>query len=35
MKTKNLIIGSVWASITIIFAVLMGLGTSYSNNPAQ
>jgi hypothetical protein len=35
MKTKNLIIGSVWAAITIIFTVLMVLGSGYSNNPSQ
>lgn len=35
MKSKNLIILSVWSAVTIIFGILMLLGVTYSNNPAQ
>ena len=35
MKSKNLIILSVWSAITIIFALLIILGAGYSNNPTQ
>jgi hypothetical protein len=35
MKTKNLIILSVWLAVTIIFVSLMFLGASYSDNPTQ
>ena len=35
MKSKNLIILSVWSAITIIFALLMILGAGYSDNPSQ
>ena len=35
MKSKNLIILSVWSAVTIIFALLMILGASYSDNHIQ
>jgi ABC-type transport system involved in multi-copper enzyme maturation permease subunit len=35
MKSKNLIILSVWSAITIIFALLITLGVSYGDNPTQ
>jgi hypothetical protein len=35
MKSKNLIILSVWSAVTIIFALLITLGASYSDNPTQ
>jgi len=35
MKSKNLIILSVWSAVTIIFALLMILGAGYSDNPSQ
>jgi hypothetical protein len=35
VKNKNLIILSVWSGLTIIFALQMVLGASYSDNPAQ
>ena len=35
MKSKNLIILSVWSGLTIIFALQMVLGASYSHNPTQ
>jgi ABC-type transport system involved in multi-copper enzyme maturation permease subunit len=35
MKGKNLIILSVWSAVTIIFALLIILGTSNSDNPTQ
>ena len=35
MKSKNLIILSVWSGLTIIFALLIVLGASYSDNPTQ
>jgi hypothetical protein len=35
MKSKNLIILSVWSAVTIIFALLIILGTSNSDNPTQ
>jgi len=35
MKSKNLIILTVWSAVTIIFALLITLGASYSNNPTQ
>ena len=35
MKSKNLIILSVWSAATIIFALLITLGAVYSDNPTQ
>jgi hypothetical protein len=35
MKSKNLIILSVWSAVTIIFALLITLGAVYSDNPTQ
>jgi ABC-type transport system involved in multi-copper enzyme maturation permease subunit len=35
MKSKNLIILSAWSAVTVIFALLIILGASYSNNPEQ
>ena len=35
MKSKNLIVLSVWSAVTIIFALLMILGASYSDNSTQ
>jgi len=35
LKSKNLIILSVWSAITIIFTLLIVLGAGYSNNPTQ
>jgi len=35
MKSKNLMILSVWSAVTIIFALLIMLGIGYSDNPAQ
>ena len=35
MKSKNIIILSVWSAVTIIFALLMTLGAGYSDNPTQ
>ncbi len=35
MKSKNLIILSVWSAVTIIFALLITLGAGYSDNPTQ
>lgn len=35
MKSKTLIILSVWSAVTIIFGILMLLGVAYSDNPTQ
>lgn len=35
MKSKNLIVLSVWSAITIIFALLIWLGVETSSNPTQ
>ena len=35
MKSKNLIILSVWSAVTIIFSLLITLGAIYSDNPTQ
>ena len=35
MKSKNVIIISVWSAVTIIFVSLIFLGASYSDNPTQ
>lgn len=35
MKSKNLIILSAWSAVTVIFALLMILGASNSDNPTQ
>jgi ABC-type transport system involved in multi-copper enzyme maturation permease subunit len=35
VKSKNLIILCVWSGLTIIFVLLIVLGASYSDNPAQ
>ncbi len=35
MKSKNLIILSAWSAVTVIFALLIILGTSNSDNPTQ
>ncbi len=35
MKSKNLIILSVWSAATIIFALLITLGVVYTDNPTQ
>ncbi len=35
MKSKSLLIISTWSAVTIVFALLMVLGTYYSDNPTQ
>jgi hypothetical protein len=35
MKSKNLIILSVWSAVTIIFSLLIALGAIYSDNATQ
>jgi hypothetical protein len=35
LKSKNLVIISVWSAITIIFAFLITFGAFYSDNPMQ
>ena len=35
MKSKNLVILSVWSAVTIIFSLLITLGTVYGDNPTQ
>jgi uncharacterized BrkB/YihY/UPF0761 family membrane protein len=35
MKSKNLIILSVWSAVTIIFSLLIALGAIYSENATQ
>jgi membrane protein DedA with SNARE-associated domain len=35
MKSKNLIILSVWSAVTIIFALFITLGVSFGDNPTQ
>ena len=35
MKSKNLLILSVWSAVTIVFALLITLGVAYGDNPAQ
>ncbi len=35
MKSKNLIILTVWSAVTIIFALLITIGASFSVNPTQ
>ncbi len=35
MKSKNLVILSVWSAATIIFVLLIALGAVYGNNPTQ
>jgi len=35
MKSKNLIILSVWSAVTVMFALLIALGAIYSDNPTQ
>jgi peptidoglycan hydrolase CwlO-like protein len=35
IKSKNLIIVTVWSAVTIIFALLMVLGVSNTDNPTQ
>ncbi len=35
MKSKNLIVLSVWSGVTIIFSLLIALGAIYSDNPTQ
>ncbi len=35
MKSKNLIVLSVWSGVTIIFSLLIALGAIYGDNPTQ
>ncbi len=35
MKSKNLIVLSVWSAVTIIFSLLIALGAIYSDNATQ
>ena len=35
MKSKNLIVLSVWSAVTIIFSLLITLGAIYSDNVTQ
>jgi uncharacterized BrkB/YihY/UPF0761 family membrane protein len=35
MKSKNLVILSVWSAVTIIFSLLITLGAIYGDNPTQ
>jgi uncharacterized BrkB/YihY/UPF0761 family membrane protein len=35
MKSKNLVILSVWSAVTIIFSLLITLGAVYGDNPTQ
>ncbi len=35
MKSKNLIVLSVWSAVTIIFSLLISLGAIYSDNATQ
>jgi len=35
MKSKNLIVLSVWSAVTIIFSLLIALGAIYSDNVTQ
>jgi hypothetical protein len=35
MKSKNLIVLSVWSAVTIIFSLLIALGSIYSDNATQ
>ena len=35
MKSKNLIVLSVWSAVTIIFSLLIALGAIYSDNSTQ
>ena len=35
MKSKNLLILSVWSAVIIVFALLITLGVGYGDNPTQ